>query len=42
MGLYASLERIPVGDANAIYFLTPLFCFFLAPCTLKEPFKLYR
>jgi len=42
LGLYASLERIPVGDANAIYFLTPLFCFILAPCTLKEPFKLYR
>lgn len=40
--MFTAIKHVPLGNASAIMFCTPIFTFILAPFMLKEPCGLYR
>lgn len=42
LAIFVAVEHIPLGNASAIFFCTPVATFIFATCMLKEPLKLYR
>ena len=42
LGIFYSVTHVPLGDASAIFFLTPTWTFILAPYMLGESFGLFR
>ena len=40
--MFVAVKYVPLGNASAIMFCTPIFTFFMAPCMLGERLGLYR
>jgi len=40
--MFIAVKYVPLGNASAIMFCTPIFTFLLAPCMLGERYGLYR
>lgn len=42
LAIFVAIEHVPLGNASAIFFCTPVFTFIFATFTLGEPLKGYR
>lgn len=42
LAIFVAIEHVPLGNASAIFFCTPVFTFIFATFTLGEPLKAYR
>lgn len=40
--IFIAVKHVPLGNASAIFFCTPLFTFFFATCMLRERMGMYR
>ena len=42
MGIFVAIQNVPLGNASAIFFCTPVATFIFAVPLLREPLKAYR
>ena len=42
LGIFVAIQNVPLGNASAIFFCTPVATFIFAVPLLREPLKAYR